>query len=42
MYCSLLMINQIGVAYNRHEGIKEICGMSKVLGNEASCMAGVV
>lgn len=36
------MISQIGVAYNKHEGIKESYGMNKVMGNEASCMAGMV
>lgn len=36
------MINQIGVAYNKHEGIKESYGRNKVLGNEAFCMADMV
>lgn len=38
----LLTINQIRVTFNRHETIKESYAISKILGNEASCTAGVV
>lgn len=36
------MTNQIEIAYNGYKAIKESCVISKILGNEESCMAGMV